>query len=224
MNVTSIVENSLLIEKRRMQLTLAGINVFSRLGFHKATVKDVAFEAGVSVGLVYQYVSDKQDLLFLALNHIIRRHHEEIPSALAGLEDPLVRLHAATDSYARINASNKAVVVLTYRETKSLKPEFIRKLKQLEIETNRLIEGCIQECLDAGFLVPTKPELLAYRVVIAAQSWSLKNWQLAKIVTLDEYIEHAIHACWDALLSQKGRRRIAKLQSDGLLKGLAAIA
>ena len=72
--VKSIVEDPQLIARRRSQLVLAAIALFSRQGFHSTTVKDIAARAQVSAGLVYQYVHDKQDLLFLALLHIVERN------------------------------------------------------------------------------------------------------------------------------------------------------
>lgn len=50
--------------ERRREILDAALKVFSAKGFHKATNKDVAEEAGISPGLIYWYFKDKQDLLF----------------------------------------------------------------------------------------------------------------------------------------------------------------
>lgn len=208
--VKSIVEDPGLVSKRRAQLIQAAIALFSRIGYHQTTVKQVADLAGVSAGLVYQYVPDKQDLLFIALRHIVQRNLEEIPAALANVTDPLSRLHASIDAYTRVIAANREAVVLTYRETKSLKPEYIEVMKQLELDTNALIAQCIDECVNAGHLKQTNTELLVYRVIMGAHAWALKHWRLAKIVSLDDYLEQSIHSCWVALLTAKGRARYAR--------------
>lgn len=171
------VDDSSLVTRRRAQLVKAAIKLFSRMGYHAATVKDIAQEAGVSAGLMYQYVPDKQDLLFLALQHIVQRNKEEVPSALLGVEDPIARLYRAIDAYTRVMAANQQAVLLTYRETKSLKPEYIEQMKQLELDTNRLIEACATDCIRAGYLAPTNVELLVYRIIIAAHAWPLKHWR-----------------------------------------------
>lgn len=215
--VKSIVDDPMLVEKRRHQLSLAAISLFSRQGFHKATVKDIAQEAGVSAGLVYQYVTDKQDLLFLALLHIVKRNKEEIPAALAAVKEPLMRLHAAIDAYTHVIAANAPAVLLTYRETKSLKPEFIEQMKQLELETNALIERCVEECIAREFMAKTNVALLVYRIIIAAHGWALKHWKLSRMMTLEEYLEEAIHACWKPLLLPKGQRRYKALRRNGAL-------
>ncbi|WP_026639194.1 TetR/AcrR family transcriptional regulator [Bordetella petrii] len=211
------VDDSSLVTRRRAQLVKAAIKLFSRMGYHAATVKDIADEAGVSAGLMYQYVSDKQDLLFLALQHIVMRNKEEMPSALQGVEDPIARLYRAIDAYTRVMAANQQAVLLTYRETKSLKPEYIQQMKELELETNRFIEECVADCIRAGYLAQTHVELLVYRIIIAAHAWPLKHWRLRSIVSLDEYLDQAVHATWKGLLLPRGTSRYEELRRAGEL-------
>src|SRR3954454_3982746 len=49
---------------RRQQIMEAALEVFSTMGFHRATNKDIARAAGISPGLIYWYFKDKQDLFF----------------------------------------------------------------------------------------------------------------------------------------------------------------
>ena len=218
MEVKSLVDDPELVARRRAQLVDAAITLFTRVGYYLATVKEIADEAGVSAGLVYQYVPDKQDLLFLALQHIVQRNKEEIPAALESISDPVARLHVSIDAYTRVIDANRRAVLLTYRETKSLKPEYIERMKELELETNGLIADCVDDCIRAGYLANTNVELLVYRIVTAAHAWALKHWRLAKIVSLDEYLEQAIHACWTTLLLPKGTQRYAELRKARALR------
>lgn len=49
--------------ERRRQILDAALRVFGTKGFHKATNKDIAAEAGgISPGLIYWYFKDKEDL------------------------------------------------------------------------------------------------------------------------------------------------------------------
>jgi AcrR family transcriptional regulator len=200
-----------LVARRQAQIVKAAIAQFSRLGFHTATVKDIANVAGVSPGLIYQYVPDKQDLLLLCLVHIVERNKREIPAVLTGLADPLARLVAAIEAYAEVIATNREAVLLTYRETKALKREHVERLKKMELETNSLIAGCITECVEANYLTPTHTELLVYRIIMNAHAWALKHWRLASIVTLRQYIEFSIHPCWTPYLTAAGMRKYQQM-------------
>jgi AcrR family transcriptional regulator len=224
-NVKTMVEDKdpELVAKRRTQLVEAAIELFSRVGYHGATVKDVADEAGVSAGLVYQYVPDKQDLLFLCILHIVQRNKQGIPAALEGIDDPLERLNAAVDAYSRVIAANQHAVLLTYRETKSLKREYIEVMKKMELETNELIANCIDECVRARHMVPTNVELLVYRIITGAHAWALKHWRLPKIVSLDEYLQQSIHSCWITFLTPKGKRRYAELRLGDVRNAAASL-
>jgi AcrR family transcriptional regulator len=50
-------------EYRRKQILDAALEVFSRKGYGEATIPDIAREAGVAVGTIYNYYESKRDLL-----------------------------------------------------------------------------------------------------------------------------------------------------------------
>ena len=43
-----------LFQRRRLQIALAALAVFSKQGFHKTTVREIARAAGASVGTLYE--------------------------------------------------------------------------------------------------------------------------------------------------------------------------
>ena len=53
-------------EKKRQGIMEAAITVFSRTGYHRAKIKDIADEAGVGKGTVYEYFETKEDLFLQA--------------------------------------------------------------------------------------------------------------------------------------------------------------
>jgi len=59
----------LITSKRQEQILKAALVVFSRKGFGQATVADIAQEAGISVGTIYNYYKDKHDLLLSLITH-----------------------------------------------------------------------------------------------------------------------------------------------------------
>jgi TetR/AcrR family transcriptional regulator, cholesterol catabolism regulator len=121
--IKTTVDDPVLLARRRKQITDASIQVFRRLGYHPATIRDVAKQADVSVGLIYQYIGDKEDLLFLSLVEILSDYKKGIPRALEGIFDPLERLCTAVRAYCRVHDAPEAATVLAYRETASLRKE-----------------------------------------------------------------------------------------------------
>jgi AcrR family transcriptional regulator len=68
-------------EERRPQIIEAAIRVFTRKGFRKATMPDIAREAGLSVGGVYWYYKGKDEIV----SAILQRAFDEDFGALAEL-------------------------------------------------------------------------------------------------------------------------------------------
>ncbi len=56
---------------RRAELIRVAGRLFVDQGFEATTIRDIAERAKVSIGLIYQYVEDKEDVLFLALCEVL---------------------------------------------------------------------------------------------------------------------------------------------------------
>jgi len=81
----------------RTQLLDAAEEMFGKRGFYETTLKEVAELAEFSVGSVYSFFADKEDLF---LNVFIRRGEEFMPAMQAAIEaggSALERLHRLAD-------------------------------------------------------------------------------------------------------------------------------
>jgi AcrR family transcriptional regulator len=197
-------EGDALPVRRRKQIVAAATTLFSKRGYFRTTIKDVAELAGISPGLIYQYVSDKDDLLFFVLQEVVDAYARELPIAIANETTPLRRLRAAIEAYCRTVDNNRAATLLAYRSTKSL-PEAKRlSIEGGELATNALITDVLKECAQVGLIQSVNLELLTYRIVMAAHTWALKSWRLKTICTLDEYIEESVSGVLQGVLTPRG--------------------
>jgi len=62
-----------LVAARRTQILDAATRVFASKGFNRATIRDVAQDAGVADGTIYNYFANKTDLLFGLLDRLNER-------------------------------------------------------------------------------------------------------------------------------------------------------
>jgi AcrR family transcriptional regulator len=60
----------LVARARREQIIEAATRVFAEKGFRRATTREVAREAGISEGTIYNYFEDKDDLLMAILHRL----------------------------------------------------------------------------------------------------------------------------------------------------------
>lgn len=73
----------------------AATRVFGRLGFQDAKMADIAAEAGVAAGTVYNYFKNKEEVF----RSILQRTHEMVYQRILvhqQLEDPIERMRAST--------------------------------------------------------------------------------------------------------------------------------
>ena len=210
LQVASTVSDPQLVDRRRAQIVRAATEIFGERGYHVTTVRDIALRAKVSIGLIYQYFEEKEDVLFLALCEVLDSYRSEIPRALAGLKDPLERLRAAVQAYCRVNDLNADATVLAYRETKSLRRERRRVMMSKELETNALIAECVEDCMKAGLLRKVDKELFVYQIVMFSHAWALKAWRFHGLMTVNEYVDRGLDLMLNPVLTDAGRRVYAK--------------
>jgi AcrR family transcriptional regulator len=85
-------KKDVLQEFRTSELLAAARTVFSRKGFHDATIDDIAHEAGVAKGTVYLYFKSKQDIYLDALRDGIENLIQEMRAVSATLDTAEAKL------------------------------------------------------------------------------------------------------------------------------------
>lgn len=209
--VKSKVTDSNLVGWRRAQFIEAAIELFGRHGYHATKMRDIAEKAGVSIGLIYQYVEDKEDVLFLALIEVLDSYLREIPAAIAEETEPLARFRRAVHAYCSVNDTNVDATVLAYRETKSLVKARRNIIKQKELETNELMASVVRDCVDTGQFEAVDIELFVYQIVMFSHAWALKAWHFRDLMTVNEYVERGLNLMLNATLTPRGKRAYAAL-------------
>ncbi len=210
--VDSVVEDPGLIEKRRNQIVAAATELFASQGFYKTTISEIAKKAGVSHGLVYLYVREKEDVLLLVLQQVVNAYAEEIPKAMEGIADPLDRLVRAIEAYCRVVDKHRAPTVLAYRSTKSLTPDRRELIQRRETETNNFITEAIRVCMEAGLIRKLNVDVLTYQIVLVAHGWALKSWYFKSRIGLEDYIADSLDIVLAGILTPAGKRRYADLR------------
>lgn len=83
-------EGSLKYEQRRMEVLLAAARTFNRLGYHVATLDDIADELDITKPALYYYVKSKDELLFacgqLAMDELSTALDRSVDLEASGLE------------------------------------------------------------------------------------------------------------------------------------------
>jgi AcrR family transcriptional regulator len=179
-------------DARIRQLTRVATNVMEREGYHGMTMQNLARDAGVSVGLTYQYFKRKEDVLFAVVVDILDAYRQQIPEAMKPYTDPVQRLAAGFEAYCKIVNTKRHGAVLAYRETKTLDRARRDEIKNLELETTMLLAAVVKEGQDSGYFIAGDPILMAYDLIIFAHMWALKHWYFARRMSLKQYVRQQL--------------------------------
>ena len=191
------------VQRRRRQILDAATDVMSTTGFHATSMQAVAERAGISVGLIYQYFGYKDELLVAVIVDILEDFRDQVPAAIAAAgEDPVDRFGAAFRICCQVVDAKRDAVTLTYRESRTLPADGLERIKDLELQTAEPIRLAVADGVDAGVFRAVDARLVVHNVLLLAHAWALKHWNLARFLTLDQYIEQE----WALLLASVSPR------------------
>lgn len=122
-------------EEKRKRILTASINGFAKKGFDHTTVSEIAQEAGISIGSLYQYFDSKQDLFVTTVRYcaaILRTTLDSIMQAEGSWQEKVEKIIRIIQVYSRENRviiqfynevatqSNSGIVLETVEEVESL--------------------------------------------------------------------------------------------------------
>ena len=178
------------VETRRRQILQSATRIMIRTGYHEMSMQAVADDAGMSVGLIYQYFGGKQEVLRAVIVDLIDTFRAEVPAAMAAAgADPEAQLAAGFASFCRVIDAKRAGTMLAYRESQTLDTAGQAEIIRLEQETIDPFRVAVEAGIAAGVFRPVPAELVAHNLKLAAHGWALKHWDVGARLDLTAYID-----------------------------------
>jgi AcrR family transcriptional regulator len=196
-----------LVERRRAQIVEAATRLVARQGFAKTVVRDIAEEANISVGLVYEYVRSKEDILFLIYEHWAQVWGEGLEKALARGKDPLDQLMSGVSFLVGVADRHADVTHLFYRETGHLSDYGTEQAKQTEREMVDRLTAVLDAAVEADLMRPETDRLaLATQLILLCHGWVLKGYLLRKGRTATAYATSLVEMAVNGWATPAGRK------------------
>lgn len=207
-NLNAIVRGAR-AEFREKQIVDAAVDLMQEKGTHSVSMQAIASSAGVSVGLLYKYFSDKEQIVLAAITRVLEDFRSRVPAAIAADEDPVVRIISAFTEFCRIVDEHRHAVVLTYQASRSLSREGLKSIQNQELETLQPLVEVVQRAAKVGDLRRVDAGSLGHDLMTIAHMWALKHWYFQQIeLGLDEFIEQQVHTLILNNLRDSARERV----------------
>jgi AcrR family transcriptional regulator len=190
-DIPTHIKNKHLVERRRRQIVDAAVGLFLQHGFHKTTTRQIAKAARISIGLLYEYISTKEDILYLVCEAIHAEMEEAVHQALERVQDSSGTLEAVLKEYFSVCHRMSDHILLIYQETQSLPAKWRKVVLENELNITGLFTGVLAELIHKGELPDLGEqtlELVAHNISVLGHMWTFRRWFLACHYTIDEYI------------------------------------
>ena len=189
--VHASIKDERLIKKRRDQMINGAVKLFIEKGFHRTTTREIARAAGFSIGTLYEYIREKEDVLYLVCDRIYDQVKERLQKFLDTEKTTIEALRQGIANYFRVVDDMQDEVLVMYQEVKSLPKDALTYVLNKELELVELFAKMLTRCVENKelYISDSEVELYAHNIYVAGQMWSFRRWVLREMFTLDEYVE-----------------------------------
>jgi AcrR family transcriptional regulator len=183
--ISANVKDRKLVHERRQRLVRAAVRVFTRKGYHGATVREIGRAAGFTQGTIYNYVRSKGDILYLVCDDKVRAHQEAVARAVEGITDPALRLSTALHILVEAMHDHEETVLLVYREShaldrRSLHAILARVAEFIDMFESILVEAARRGQVRFGDSRVAANVLTFLPIIVAMRRWDLGRRKVAR--------------------------------------------
>ena len=140
-------------EETKKNILEAARTVFVEHGYAQASMRIIAREAGISVGALYLYFRNKEELHLTFVQDWMKQLNDRTHEALLNIDDPIEAIKAFISITIDFARKNKEIIILQRRELGflfgiDLKREFSRERRRLiaDIIRKGIKSGVFWEC------------------------------------------------------------------------------
>ncbi|MBL7252597.1 TetR/AcrR family transcriptional regulator [Alloalcanivorax marinus] len=144
-------------------------------GFHAMTLRDLCADSGLSMGGLYAYIRNKDDLIHLIQSHGILLTRQTLLSHTREIADPRDKLFTAIQAHLYLSEIMRAWFYFSYMEAKSLPEKEKHDAVAIEREVEDIFRAIIEEGIAAGAYRDVNARLLASLTKAMLQDWYLKR-------------------------------------------------
>ena len=189
--IKSKIKDKTLINKKRGHIANKSVELFVKKGYHQTTVREIAKASGMSMGALYDYISTKEDILFLVCDHIHSTVNNKLKSSFTGEKNSLQYLKDAIKEYYTIIDEIQDYMLLLYQETKSLNKNARKYIFNAELELTIIFENILKQCIREKTISLKNKDttLVAHNIMVTGQMWAFRRWAISRDISLKIYIE-----------------------------------
>lgn len=188
--VPTQIKNPDLVRERRRHIIDSTVTLFITHGYHKTTTRMIAKAAGFSIGSLYEYVSSKEDLLYLVCKTIHEEVQKAVEEALADSTGDKAVLARVLRRYFTVCDNMADHILLMYQVTQFLPKKWQKRVLTNELNITDIFITTLNQ-MSGKNSFPVLEEnivnLVGHNISVLGQMWAFRRWHLQKQFTIDQY-------------------------------------
>jgi TetR/AcrR family transcriptional regulator, cholesterol catabolism regulator len=159
------------------KIVSAALQISNQTSFHSMSLRDLSRKADVSMGVLYNYISSKEQLSTIILGHVLFLVDNALSSPPDSATTARDRLRWLLCTHVYLSEVMQPWFFFAYMEAKTFDRRGRRLAIGSELRTERLIAECVAAGQAAGDFAPADPTMTASLVKPLLQDWYLKRWK-----------------------------------------------
>ncbi|MFH0814360.1 MAG: TetR/AcrR family transcriptional regulator [Pseudomonadota bacterium] len=191
-----------LIDDRRKQIIKGALSVFKEKGYHKTTVRDIAKAAEISMGSLYDYISSKEDILYLFYQLFIITYYQTVVSATNNISNPVERFKVAFKTLLEVGFSLEDEILFGWTEAKNMKKSHLKEILKLELDLINYFKDILDE-IQSQFPVEIEDTYMVANFLIYCSTFGiLRRWVFKPHYTKEQIIDYIMNTQLKTIIPQ----------------------
>lgn len=171
----------------------ATLKLANSKGFHAMSLRDLCAESGMSMGGLYAYFKNKEELLTLIQEQGRAIVARVMGDQLAGVDDAGRALDVAIRSHLYLSEVLQPWFFFSYMETRFFHAEEGKRAIAGELQTEGIFSGILEKGIADGVFTIGDPLLVASAIKALVQDWYLKRWKYRRRkISVEAYADFVI--------------------------------
>ena len=171
----------------------ATLKLANHKGFHAMSLRDLCAESGMSMGGLYAYFKNKEELLTLIQEQGRAIVARIMGDQLAGIDDPVHALEMAVRSHLYLSEVLQPWFFFSYMETRFFHAAEGQRAIAGELQTEAIFASILERGIAGGSFRIADPLLVAAAIKALLQDWYLKRWKYRRRkISVEAYADFVI--------------------------------
>ena len=184
--------------KNMVRIFKATLKLANQKGFHAMSLRDLCAESGMSMGGLYAYFKNKEELLTLIQEHGRAIVARVMGDRLSGIDDAAQALDVAVRSHLYLSEVLQPWFFFSYMETRFFHAGEGQRAIAGELQTEAIFSGILERGMTRGDFAIRDPLLVAAAIKALLQDWYLKRWKYSRrkisVVAYAEFVIAMVNA------------------------------